>query len=255
MNLSFLPSWGEALSWGFISGLALVLGALIGYYFPLRQQIIGAIMSFGAGVLISVICFELLPESLNHGLMVTCGGFILGGLVYSTLNYLISKRGATHRKRSSKLQHSEEEKEGSGLALAVGALLDGIPESLILGAGLMSGGQVSIVTLMGIMISNLPEGLSSSVGMKMSGRSKFYIFGVWGSIAMISAVCSLIGYSFALKISPEVLALLVAIGSGAMLTMISETMIPEASEGSYPFTGVITLIGFLFSLVIGKMNP
>lgn len=253
MHLSFLPLWLQALSWGLISGMTLVVGAFLGYYFELPQRFTAAIMSFGAGVLVSVICFDLIPYALTAGLVHTSIGLILGGLIYTVANILVSKRGGGQRKRSSELQNSETEMAGSGMALAIGALIDGIPESIILGMSLIGGTGISIVMLIGIMISNVPEGLSSSVGMKKSGRSKSYIFGVWWFIAIISSFFSWVGYSFFLELSPELMSIATALGAGAMLSMIADTMIPEASEGSHHSSGLITLLGFLLSLIISKV--
>lgn len=106
-------------------------------------------------------------------------------IVYVAANAALDRRGARHRKRSGAQQPTEDERSGSGAAIAIGALLDGIPESVVPGAGLLAGGGVSPAVLAAVVISNVPEGLSSAAGMKQAGRCARYVFGVWGGIAVL----------------------------------------------------------------------
>jgi zinc transporter, ZIP family len=131
------------------------------------------------------------------------------------------------------------------MAIAVGALLDGIPESVVLGLSLLGGGTVSVPVLAAVFISNVPEGLSSAAGMKRSGRSAGYVFGVWGGIAVASGLAALIGYQTLGSARPETIAVITAVAAGAILTMVADTMIPEAFERTRTWTGVITTLGFL----------
>jgi zinc transporter ZupT len=119
-----------------------------------------------------------------------------------------------HRKRSGGQQPSEDEQSGSGAAIAVGALLDGVPESVVLGLGLIGGGSVSASVLAAVFISNVPEGLSSAAGMKAGGRSARYVFGVWGGIALVSGLAALVGYVALGGAAPEVIAVITATAAG-----------------------------------------
>jgi ZIP family zinc transporter len=177
-------------------------------------------------------------------------GFLGGALAYVAANAALARRGARHRKRSGGLQPSEDEQSGSGMAIAVGALLDGIPESVVLGLSLLGGGSVSVPVLAAVFISNVPEGLSSAAGMKRSGRPAGYVFGVWGGIALASGAAALVGYLALGEASPETVAAITAVAAGAILTMIADTMIPEAFERTRTWTGVITALGFLTAFAI-----
>jgi ZIP family zinc transporter len=250
-----MPTWLEAGLFGLLGGAALVLGALLAWFVRVSPTAIATVMAFGSGVLISAVAFDLMAEAADTGgLVPTAMGFLAGALGYVGANAALARRGARHRKRSGtspgEQQPSEEEQSGSGAAIAVGALLDGVPESVVLGIGLLAGGGVSLSVLAAVFISNVPEGLSSAAGMKGSGRSARYVFGVWGGIAVISALAAMIGYATLGGAPPELIAVITAVAAGAILTMIADTMIPEAFEKTQTWTGVIASLGFLLAFAI-----
>lgn len=250
-----IPLWAQAGFWGFVAGSALLVGAGVGYFIHVPQRLIAAIMAFGSGVLISTLSFDLMDEAYQTGgFDSTAFGFLVGALVYTVANWVLEKQGAKHRKRSGKQQPSEDDHAGSGMAIAVGALLDGIPESIVIGLTMLQGGAVSFVAVTAIFLSNIPEGLSSAAGMKKAGRTPAYVFGVWGSIAMSSGLAALIGYTVFQGVSPEVVAGTTAIAAGAILAMLVDTMIPEAFEAAHTFAGLITVAGFLAAFVLSKIG-
>ena len=245
-----MPTWLEAGLWGLLGGGALVVGALIAWLTPVPAKVVASVMAFGSGVLISAVAFDLMEEAVHTGGLRAAGfGFLGGAVVYLTANLLLARRGARHRKRSGG-QPSESEQAGSGSAIAIGALLDGIPESVVLGLGLLGGGTVSPSMLAAVFISNVPEGLSSAAGMKRSGRSARYVFGVWIGIAVASGLAALTGYLLLGDASPQLEAVITSVAAGAILTMIADTMIPEAFQDTHDWTGLITALGFLTAFAI-----
>ncbi len=236
-----------------MAGSALLLGAALGYGLRVPQKVIATVMAFGAGVLISAVSFELVGEAYEQaGLAPAAIGALIGALAYTGGNVWLARQGARHRKRSghAQAQPSEAEQGGSGAALALGALLDGVPESAVIGVSLLDGGAVSLVTVAAVFISNVPEGLSSSAGMKKAGRTKGYVFGVWAAIAAASTVSSVLGYTVVGSFSPAVIAAVTAVAAGAILAMIADTMIPEAFDDAHLAIGLITVSGFLVSFAL-----
>lgn len=250
-----IPEWLQAGLWGLLAGGALLLGAAIGYFADVPKRVTAGVMAFGSGVLFSALSFELMDEAYRvGGFDATAIGFLGGALVYTAANYYISHRGAKHRKRSGDQQASESAQSGSGLAIAVGALLDGIPESIVIGLSLLGGKGVSLVAVIAVFLSNIPEGLSSASGMKKAGRSISYVAGIWTAIALISGLAALIGYTVFRHYSNDVIAATTAVAAGAILAMLADTMIPEAFDDAHEFAGLITVVGFLLAFVLSKLE-
>ena len=250
-----LPVWMQAGFWGLVAGAALLLGAAVGYWVRVPARLVAAIMAYGSGVLISALSFELMDEAYaTGGFDATALGFLGGAVVFTLANWLLSHHGAKHRKRSRGLQPSEAQHGGSGLAIAAGALLDGVPEAIVIGLSMLGGGKVSVVAVSAIFLSNVPEGLSSAAGMKKAGRGAGYIFGIWGAIACACGVAAIAGYTLFESVSPNTVAATTAVAAGAILAMLVDTMIPEAFEEAHDFAGLITVAGFLSAFALSKLG-
>ncbi|MEY7973391.1 ZIP family metal transporter [Saccharomonospora xinjiangensis] len=245
--------WLEAGLWGLLAGSALLLGAAAGWWLAIPPAMVAGVMAFGAGVLVSALAFELVDEAeRTGGLLATSLGFLVGACAYVVANELLSRRGARHRKRSGPRQPSEHEAKGSGVAIAIGALLDGIPESVVLGLSVLGGGGVGVTVLAAVFISNIPEGLSSAAGMKRAGRSVGYVFGVWAGIALACGGAALLG-SLLLDGAPAAtIAVITAVAAGGILAMVADTMIPEAFQRTHVLTGLITTVGFLTAFTLQR---
>lgn len=241
--------WYAAM-WGAISGSAVFLGALAAIFLPINKRIIGDIMAFGTGILIGAASYELLQDSIHNGGLIATGiGFTLGALIFTMLNYLVSKRGADQRKRSNQQKAKE-----AGVAIFIGTVMDAIPESTMIGASLLEKQSVSWLLVAAVFLSNIPEGLSSTVGLSNSGYRKSKIFLLWISVLVISSF-SAWGGNFFLSNAPEyLLAGLAAFAGGGIIAMITSTMMPEAYEESGTVTGLIAAMGLLVSLIMDHFS-
>jgi zinc transporter, ZIP family len=240
--------------WGLVAGSALILGALIGYSAHLPQRLIAGIMALGAGVLISAVAFELVDEAYRQGGGTVAGmGLAAGALIYTAGNIIVSRAGAKHRKRSgSNPNESPSGDANAGAAIAIGALLDGIPESVVIGVSIGGGAGVSVATVVAVFLSNVPEGLSSAAGMRNAGRSKTYVFGLWLGIAILSGIAAMVGNYALTGASPQIIASITALAAGAILAMIIDTMVPEATEEVHEATGLIAAVGFFIAFLLSR---
>lgn len=250
-----MPSWLLAGLWGLAAASSLLIGAALGYFLRIPERIVGVVMGFGSGVLISALSFELLEEAHERGgIVASVLGFAIGAALFTGANWILTQRGAARRKEAGDAQPSEEEVEGSGLSIAVGTLVDAIPESIVIGLSFLEGGAVGLVAFSAIFMANLPEGLSSAAGMKKAGRSPRYIFGLWGGIVVVSGISALVGYAVFQHFTLGVIAATSAVAAGAILAMLVDTMIPEAVKVTRNLTGIVAVVGFLLAYVISKLS-
>lgn len=238
---------GEAFAWGAFGGAALIIGAAIGVWFPLSKRVVGLVMALGAGVLISAVAFDLVEEAVDtsRGAGGVAAGMAAGALTFFVGDSLIDRMGGDNRKSVS-----GEQSEGSGLAIVLGAVLDGIPESIVLGLTLLGGGGISVAFVAAVFISNLPEGLAASTGLSASGWSSGRILGLWTGVTLVSALAALAGYAVFDTASPSTIAFVLAFAGGAVLTMLADTMMPEAFEHAGPLVGIVTTAGFALAFAL-----
>ena len=240
-----------SFGWGTLAASSLVIGALIALRFRIGLRAIGLIMGFGSGVLISALSFDLVQDAVDkssgHGWVV--GGFFAGCLVFFGGDRLIDHLGGGDRKDADGDQES-----GSSLGIVLGSVLDGIPESMVIGLTIFEGGAVGAAYLAAVFISNLPESISSTSGLATSGWEKSRILWMWVAIALISGLASLAGYGLFQDSPPSTVAFVLAFAAGAILTMLAETMMPEAYEHGGKWVGVATTLGFAVAFAIHTLD-
>lgn len=259
-----MTTWLLAGLIGLLAASGLFIGALVGYTERLPHRLIATIMGFGAGVLVAVLTLELISESGEPGsILATATGFMGGALLFSLSNWLLERRGAAERKRCGVCvpQPTEAEIPGSGLAIAVGALIDGIPESLAIGLATaavrgMEAGQagtsLSVALIAGFFLANIPQGISSASGMRHAGRTRNYVLATWTMVVVASTIASIFGAVAFEGVSDVFLAGLTALAAGGVLAMLAETMIPEAFHLNRRFIGAVTASGFMVALLLGS---
>jgi ZIP family zinc transporter len=252
-SLAEAPGWLKATGWGFLSASGLLIGAVGGYYLSLQHTTIARAMTFAAGVLLAVVAVDLVINARGAAsLRWTVTGLLCGAAVFSSVNWLLSRRGAQHRKRCGECveQPEEERQPGSGLAIAAGTFLDGVPEGVVLGLSVLSHGAPGLGTVAAFFLANIPEALSSSAGMRRARRSARYVFGVWIGIALMISLAAAVAGLVLGDAGPAVRGTVEVFAAGAILALVSETMIPEAFYGSPQFNGLLLVVGFVALLIL-----
>ena len=238
----------EAFFWGAIGASALLVGALIAYLAPPSEKLIAIVMALGAGLLIGSVAFELIDDAVEHSDVLAVGIWTLvGAAVFTAGAFVIERRGGGDRKDSGGAQTS-----GSPLAIVFGSVLDGIPESFVLGLTVLEGG-VSVALLVGVLLSNLPEGLSSSSGLRVAGWSRGRVVRMWLVVMLVAAVSAALGYALLDPAHGRTGAIAQGFAAGALLAMIADTLLPEAYEVEGLATGSLVAIGFAVSLILSGL--
>jgi zinc transporter, ZIP family len=240
----------EAAMWGAIASFSLLAGSVTGLFLSIPKRIIAYFMALGTGILIGASSFELLIESVNKsGMLTTAIAFLAGACLFTIIEIFLYQKGGSNRKRSHKNPEGH-----SGLAIFVGTLMDAIPESMIIGLSLLYTHKVDLLFLIAIFISNFPESLSSTVGLKKDQYSNKKILTLWSSVIIISAISSSVGYLFLENASPTMLSSIQSFGAGGLIAMVCSTMLPEAFEQGGPTVGFVACVGLIFSLSMSHIG-
>lgn len=241
---------GYAVLYGSLSGLALIAGAFIGTYFNLSQKVIARFMAFGAGVLVCALTTGLMEDAfIFGGFDAVTIGFFMGGLAFVGGDYLLHLRGGRNHKRRKMIETGAAT---NGKAITWGAILDGIPESAALGISLFAGHGKAFLVAMAIIISNLPEGISSVTGLHKEGYSNKKIYITWATVALTVLLVTVFSNLLLHDIDPNNIGIIEAFAAGAILAMLADTMMPEAYEEGGFSIGILTVLGFLTAFILGK---
>ena len=230
-----------ALGWGALAASSLVIGALAGLAGRWPDRAVGAVLAFGAGALISAVSFELVEDGVRLG-----GAGAVGiGLGAGALAYYLADR-ALDRRRSGG--------SGAGPALALGAFLDGLPEQTVLGIGLAGGGGVSVGLLAAIFVSNLPEAIGSSTEMRAGGTRPATIRRLWIAVAVVCTLATVAGYAIADASGGHLEAGINGFAAGALLVMLVDSMIPDATTKLGGRAGLVTTLGFAVAAALSGLS-
>jgi ZIP family zinc transporter len=239
-----------ALGWGALAASSLVVGAFLAFVRHWPPKLVGYVLAFGAGALISAISFELsLEGTRTGGLGVTAIGMGAGALTYFFADRAIARRhdagtGAMGRAKGS----------DAGTALALGAFLDGLPEQAALGIGLAAGEGVSVGLLVAIFVSNLPEAIGSATEMEAAGTERRRILRLWIAVAAICTIATVVGYALADVTSGDFRALIDGFAAGALIVLLIDSMVPDAQMKAGRTAGLATTLGFAVALALSSAS-
>jgi ZIP family zinc transporter len=240
-----------AFGWGALAASSLLLGGVIALRFRVSGRVLGLILAFGAGVLISAVAYELVEDafSTSDGGAWVAAGLAAGAFVYFAGDELIDRQGGERRKSMG-----GEQEEGTALAIVLGIVLDGIPESVVIGLTLLEGGSVGVAMLVAVFLSNLPEAIGATSGLAVAGWRRSHILGLWALVILASGLAALAGYGLLDNASPNAIAFVLAFAGGAILTMLAETMIPEAYLRGGKAVGLVTTLGFGVAFAVSTLD-
>ena len=240
-----------SFGWGFLAASSLIMGGALALWYRVGERTLGIVMAFGSGVLISAVAFELVEEAFAKagGKGGVALGLFAGSSVFFAGDALIDRMGGSDRKHSGGLQA-----DGSAPAIVLGIVLDGIPESIVLGLTVVVGGSVSAAFLVAVALSNVPEAIAASSGLSQSGWAAGRILGLWTLVALVSGLAALVGFTAFDSASQNTIAFVLSFAGGAILTMLADTMMPEAFEHGGKLVGVVTTFGFGVAFAISALD-
>ena len=240
-----------AFAWGFVAAATLIAGGAYALRRSVGDRALGVVMAFGSGVLISSVAYELVGEAFDthHGNGAVAGGLFAGSAVFFVGDTLIDRMGGAKRKDPAGAQA-----EGSPLAIVLGIVLDGIPESLVLGLTIVVSGSVSAAFLVAVALSNVPEAVAATSGLARSGWSGGRVLGLWTLVSIVSGTAALVGFAAFDSAPSGAVAFVLAFAGGAILTMLADTMMPEAFEHAGPLVGVVTTFGFALAFALSALE-
>jgi ZIP family zinc transporter len=242
-----------AFGWGLAAASGAMAGAILGLATDLPHRAIAGIMSIGAGLLLSAASADVATGALALlGAAATAGAIVAGAAAFSIANALLVAARDRKRCGECKAQPTEAATPGSGASIALGTALDAVPEALVLGVTLRAGGT-DLVLVAALALSNLPEALSGTAGMRRAARSSAYVLTLWGGITLGTAAITALAFGFLGDLGPHALAILKAFGAGALIAMAVETMIPEAFHNGPRYSGFLAAAGFAALIVAAEL--
>jgi zinc transporter, ZIP family len=232
---------------GLIGASTLIVGAVLSVVLPWSRRWIGLVAGFGSGALISALTLDLTASAFEAaGIPFVVFGLGAGAIAFSTGNWALHRGGPVrHRKRSTGKQAG-----GDPRGIVLGTVLDGIPESVVIGISLLTGEGVGLAFLAAVAISNFPEAISATTGLRRAGWTTRNVIGLWGIVALASAAAAGAGFALLASAPPEAAATIQAFSAGAVLTMLADTMMPEAFEDAGPEAGLVTVLGYAIGALL-----
>jgi zinc transporter, ZIP family len=219
---------------GALAQASLILSGLAVYVVRVPRRLVGILAGYGAGALIGAIAFDLIPESEVLPTIETAAWLLVGAAVFVVADRLVESRFG-------------EGGAAGPLGIVVGAVVDGVPESLIFGIQLAAGQGLSAAFLAAVFISNIPQALAPSVDLRESGWSPARLGGMWAVVVVVCGLTSGLGFLLA-DATGVTGGRAAAFAAGGLLAMMTNSLMPFAFERGGSLAGIATVVGFAISL-------
>jgi zinc transporter, ZIP family len=244
-----MSSLGASVGWGLLVGGSLLLGAVVAVVLKLPERIAAVVTSFGGGVLVAAVAFELVPEAdAEAGAWITALSLLAGTLVFVGADAWLTRdpemmamRRATHAAAAGRPMHSEAAR---GEAIAAGLFVDGVPESIALGLTIAEG-EIGLALLVGIVVGNVVEAYGAAQPIAAGGHSKRFAVGLLGGIGLALAFATVLGGTVLTDAPSELIGGAQALAAGAVLAVVSISIIPHAFEEVSSRVATATVLGFV----------
>ena len=228
----------EAAFWGLVTAGSLWVGAAVAFARP-GNRWVGLAMAFGSGALIAAVAYELVLDAFETSANLAAAGFAVGAAAFYTGNWAIDRR------RGGRVgMTSDSRLAGSANAIVLGTVLDGVPESFVLGASILQDGAVPAAVVIGVFAANVPEALSGTVGLLEAGWTRARVFAMWSIVVAVSVIAAAAGWLLLDVMPAGGGAFAAAFAAGALLVMLADTLMPEAYELGGREVGLVTALGF-----------
>jgi zinc transporter, ZIP family len=229
----------QAVLFAVMASGALPLGGAIGAWLNPSKRITALLLAFASGALIAAVAFELFEDAFHQGGAWRAGiAFFAGATVFIVVDTGLERYKQRRMATGGAL----------GFALLAAVTLDGIPENLALGIGLVESSSATL--LVAIFASNLPEAAVGAERMREAGLSRAGIMAIWSATAVVLAVAVVIGYGALQDVSDPAIAWPLGFAAGAVLASLADTLMPEAFEEGGPSVAYMTALGFLLSFLL-----
>ncbi len=242
----------EAILVGALAQLSLVLSGLVVYVVNVPRRIVGVLAGYGAGALLGAIAFDLIPESEQLDTIQSAIWLLAGAAVFVAADWFVESRiggGEPVAQESERPGPDGQEGDDSGspLGIVVGAVVDGLPESMIFGIQLAAGVPLSAAFVAAVFVSNIPQALAPSVDLAKAGWKPIRLGAMWAIVVVACGITAGLGYLVgdAFGLAGDRAA---AFAAGGLLAMMTNSLMPFAFSRGGAAAGVMTVVGFAVSL-------
>jgi ZIP family zinc transporter len=241
-----------AIFWSALATGTLLIGMALAYRNLVGLRWTGLIMAFGAGAIISAAAYQLVLGAVAEE---QGSSYLVGlGVAAGALTFYFADRWVDRMGGEDRMDFEGAQASGSGTGILLGSLLDGVPESLVLGLSLVHNPQVSLAFIFAVAISNVPQGLGGTAGMLTSGWAKSKISRLWIAVCALSILAAGLGFALGQAFQGANGAVVDAFAAGALLVMLTDSMIPESFEHGGKETGLALVLGFSIAVAVSLVQ-
>ncbi len=227
----------EAFGWGFLAQSSLLVAGLVVCWLTIPTKVVGILGGFGAGAMIAAVAFDLLPESeVSIQPWQTGLWMMIGVAVFLVADQIVERRFGSSG-------------SGGAMGIVVGSVVDGVPESMILGIQVGTGATISLGFVAAVFISNIPQAVAPSADLAASGWGPRRLGQLWLLVVLACGIAAALGFVATDLTSAVQGDRAAALAAGGLLAMLTNSLIPFSFERGGSLAGAATALGFCLSVM------